>query len=180
MLRTLFQTSFISTIGIDFKIKTIELEGKKIKLQIWDTAGQERFHTIVSAYYRGAMGIMLVYDVTSRASFDNVGRWLENIENYASESVERVLVGNKCDLNEKRQVSAQEAERLAKSRDIPFFETSARTGDGVESAFLALTEMVLHKTPVGQLNSPQHNSPLSLKDRDGSSRQGGLLKGKCC
>ncbi|KAE8617155.1 hypothetical protein XENTR_v10008995 [Xenopus tropicalis] len=75
-----FNTTFISTIGIDFKIRTIELDGKKIKLQIWDTAGQERFRTITTAYYRGAMGIMLVYDITNEKSFDNIKNWIRNIE----------------------------------------------------------------------------------------------------
>lgn len=91
-------------IGIDFKIRTIDLDGKKIKLQIWDTAGQERFRTITTAYYRGAMGIMLVYDITNEKSFDNIKNWIRNIEENASSDVEKMLLGNKCEINEKRQV----------------------------------------------------------------------------
>merc|ERR1711881_702429 len=83
-----FNTTFISTIGIDFKIKTIEIDGKRIKLQIWDTAGQERFHTITTSYYRGAMGIMLVYDVTNEKTFDNIHRWLGYITEHATPGVE--------------------------------------------------------------------------------------------
>ena len=98
-------TIFWSSTGIDFKIRTIELDGKKIKLQIWDTAGQERFRTITTAYYRGAMGIMLVYDITNEKSFDNIKNWIRNIEEHASADVEKMILGNKCDMNDRRQVS---------------------------------------------------------------------------
>ena len=90
-----FNTTFISTIGIDFKIQTLEVDGKKIKLHIWDTAGQERFRTITTAYYRGAMGIFLVYDITSHKSFKNCETWLKNIHDNASEDVKIMLIGNK-------------------------------------------------------------------------------------
>merc|ERR1711939_287588 len=93
--------SFITTIGIDFKIRTIELDGKKIKLQIWDTAGQERFRTITQAYYRGAMGILLVYDVTDDKSFGNIRTWMRNIDQHANEAVVKILLGNKCDMADK-------------------------------------------------------------------------------
>ncbi|KAG7277456.1 hypothetical protein CRUP_022544 [Coryphaenoides rupestris] len=119
-----FNTTFISTIGIDFKIRTIELDGKKIKLQIWDTAGQERFRTITTAYYRGAMGIMLVYDITNEKSFDNIKNWIRNIEEHASSDVERMILGNKCDMNDKRQ--------LAIDYGIKFLETSAKSSINVE------------------------------------------------
>merc|ERR1712099_175272 len=92
--------SYISTIGVDFKIRTIELDGKTIKLQIWDTAGQERFRTISSTYYRGAHGIIVVYDITNLDSFNNVRRWLTEIDKYARENVNKLLVGNKADLAE--------------------------------------------------------------------------------
>merc|ERR1712062_439148 len=88
-----FNTTFISTIGIDFKIKTVELQGKKIKLQIWDTAGQERFHTITPSYYRGAMGIMLVYDITSLKTFDNIAKWLRTILEHSNTDVEKMILG---------------------------------------------------------------------------------------
>ncbi|XP_058097650.1 ras-related protein RABD1 isoform X2 [Magnolia sinica] len=101
--------SYISTIGVDFKIRTVELDGKTIKLQIWDTAGQERFRTITSSYYRGAHGIIIVYDVTEMESFNNVKQWLSEIDRYATDSVCKLLVGNKCDLVENKVVDTQTA-----------------------------------------------------------------------
>lgn len=99
-------------VGIDFKIRTIELDGKKIKLQIWDTAGQERFRTITTAYYRGAMGIMLVYDTTNEKSFENIKNWIRNIEEHASNDVEKMILGNKCDITDRRQVSKERGEQV--------------------------------------------------------------------
>ncbi|KAG4945279.1 ras-related protein RABE1c isoform X1 [Glycine max] len=119
-----FTTSFITTIGIDFKIRTIEQDGKRIKLQIWDTAGQERFRTITTAYYRGAMGILLVYDVTDESSFNNIRNWIRNIEQHASDNVNKILVGNKADMDEsKRVVPTSKGQALADEYGIKFFET---------------------------------------------------------
>uniref|UniRef100_A0A8C3NM02 small monomeric GTPase n=1 Tax=Geospiza parvula TaxID=87175 RepID=A0A8C3NM02_GEOPR len=128
-----FNATFISTIGIDFKIRTIELDGKRIKLQIWDTAGQERFRTITTAYYRGAMGIMLVYDITNEKSFENIRNWVRNIEEHASPDVEKMILGNKCDANDKRQVSREQGEKLAASFGIKFMETSAKANINIEN-----------------------------------------------
>ena len=164
-----FNTTFISTIGIDFKIKTIELRGKKIKLQIWDTAGQERFHTITTSYYRyrnqnslsyifyvslikmvffsrGAMGIMLVYDITNSKSFDNIAKWLRNIQEHANEDVEKMILGNKCDMEDKRVIPKERGEMIAKENGIRFLETSAKTNVNIEKAFMELSEAILDKT----------------------------------
>lgn len=142
-----FNTTFISTIGIDFKIKTVELGGKKIKLQIWDTAGQERFHTITTSYYRGAMGIMLVYDITNAKTFENISKWLRNIDEHANEDVEKMILGNKCDMEDKRQVSKERGEAIAREHAIPFLETSAKANINVEKAFMDLAQAILNKTP---------------------------------
>jgi len=123
--------SYISTIGVDFKIRTVQLDGKNIKLQIWDTAGQERFRTISSTYYRGAHGIIVVYDITNRESFNNVKRWLKEIDKYARENVNKLLVGNKADLaddNELRAVQKQEGKNFADELGVQFLEASAKTG----------------------------------------------------
>ncbi|CAH1983672.1 unnamed protein product [Acanthoscelides obtectus] len=140
-----FNTTFISTIGIDFKIRTIDLDGKKIKLQIWDTAGQERFRTITTAYYRGAMGIMLVYDITNEKSFENIKNWIRNIEENASADVEKMLLGNKCELEDKRQVSKERGEQLAIEYGIKFIETSAKNSIRVEDAFFTLARDIKAK-----------------------------------
>lgn len=133
-----FTTSFITTIGIDFKIKTIELDGKRIKLQIWDTAGQERFRTITTAYYRGAMGILLVYDVTDEQSFQNIRNWIRNIDQHAAENVDKILVGNKCDMSSEKVVETSRGQSLADEYSIKFFETSAKSNINVVEGFTAI------------------------------------------
>ena len=140
-----FSSNHISTIGVDFKIRSIEQDSKLVKLQIWDTAGQERFRTIVSSYYRGAHGIVLVYDVTNAESFQNVKYWLSEIERYASKKAELLLVGNKVDLGEGsnlRQVSYGEGKELADSLGITFLETSAKSSSNVEEAFLTMSKQI--------------------------------------
>ncbi|XP_056139012.1 ras-related protein Rab-1B-like [Lampris incognitus] len=139
-----YTESYISTIGVDFKIRTIDMEGKTVKLQIWDTAGQERFRTITSSYYRGAHGIIIVYDVTEQESFNNVRQWLEEIERYACENVSRLLVGNKSDLITKKVIDCATAQELASSLRIPFMETSAKNSGNVERAFLTMASEI-HK-----------------------------------
>uniref|UniRef100_A0A0N5ANJ1 Ras-related protein Rab-8A n=1 Tax=Syphacia muris TaxID=451379 RepID=A0A0N5ANJ1_9BILA len=141
-----FNSSFISTIGIDFKIRTIDLDGKKIKLQIWDTAGQERFRTITTAYYRGAMGIMLVYDITNEKTFDNIKNWIRNIEDHASSEVDRMIIGNKCDIESKRQVSRERGEKLAIEYGTKFLETSAKSNVNVTEAFFTLARDIKLRT----------------------------------
>jgi len=133
-----YTDSYISTIGVDFKIRTIELDGRTIKLQIWDTAGQERFRTITSSYYRGAHGIIVVYDVTDQESFNNVKQWLQEIDRYACENVNKLLVGNKSDLTSKKVVDYNTAKEFADGLGIPFLETSAKNATNVEQAFYTM------------------------------------------
>ncbi|CCD16567.1 unnamed protein product [Trypanosoma congolense IL3000] len=137
-----YTESYISTIGVDFKIRTLNLDGKVIKLQIWDTAGQERFRTITSSYYRGAHGIIIVYDTTDMESFNNVKSWLSEIDKFASESVNKLLVGNKCDLVTKKAVDTQMAQEFADSLGIPFLETSAKEAANVEKAFVEMAKNI--------------------------------------
>jgi len=139
-----FTPTFITTIGIDFKIRTVEINGKKIKVQVWDTAGQERFRTITTAYYRGAHGILLVYDITNRASFNNITNWMQQLEQHATGGVSKILVGNKSDLDDSRQISFQEGKDRADEYKCCFFETSAKTGSNVDPAFRSLLETVYH------------------------------------
>merc|ERR1711916_279961 len=150
-----YTESYISTIGVDFKIRTIELDGKTIKLQIWDTAGQERFRTITSSYYRGAHGIIVVYDVTDQESFNNVKQWLHEIDRYACENVNKLLVGNKSDLTTKKVVDTTTAKEFAGQLGIPFLETSAKNATNVENAFMTMAAEIKNRmvnTPTLQKN----------------------------
>ncbi|KAM4705408.1 ras-related protein Rab-10-like [Rhinophrynus dorsalis] len=137
--------SYISTVGIDFKTKTIHVAETALKLQIWDTAGQERFHTLSVSYFRGAQGFILVYDITNPASFENIAIWMRDIKRKAGEEVEVVLLGNKCDKEDKREVSKERGEKLAWEFGIPFFETSAKENINIDKAFLMLAEAIYSK-----------------------------------
>mmetsp|Transcript_19901 Transcript_19901/g.48387 ORF Transcript_19901/g.48387 Transcript_19901/m.48387 type:complete len:204 (+) Transcript_19901:50-661(+) len=152
-----YTESYISTIGVDFKIRTIELDEKTVKLQIWDTAGQERFRTITSSYYRGAHGIIIVYDVTDKESFSNVKNWISEIDKYAGANVNKLLVGNKCDLASKKVVSFDEAKELADSLGIKFLETSAKNSHNVEQAFQVMAAEI--KQRVGNTPQPSRGGP---------------------
>jgi len=173
-----FAPSFITTIGIDYKIRTIEIDGKKIKLQIWDTAGQERFRTITTAYYRSAMGVLLVYDVTDDKSFANIKNWIRNIEQHASENINKVLVGNKCDLVDKRIIDTARGKALADEFKIPFYETSAKNSTNVEDAFISLARDV--KKRLIDAPKPQE-APTGTKVTDlNGGNKGGGDKGCAC
>ncbi|CAM9688331.1 unnamed protein product [Ectocarpus sp. 4 AP-2014] len=172
-----FSGSYISTIGIDFKIKTVFLMGKKAKLQIWDTAGQERFRNITSAYYRGSMGIMLVYDVTDVKSFKNVGNWMRQIELNAAPDVNVTLVGNKSDMaEEERMVSFEQGQRLAAEHGdhVRFFETSARSNVNVTEAFEGLATDVITRLQTQDEASLARVAPLKLGQEESTK------KSDCC
>ena len=140
-----YTESYISTIGVDFKIRTIQLDGKTIKLQVWDTAGQERFRTITSSYYRGAHGIIVVFDVTDQESFNNVKQWLQEIDRYACENVDKLLVGNKCDLTDKKVVEYTSAKAYTDQLGISFLETSAKNSTNVEQAFMTMAAEIKNR-----------------------------------
>jgi len=124
-----------STIGVEFATKSIVAEGKTIKAQIWDTAGQERYRAITSAYYRGAVGALLVYDITKHATFENVQRWLKELRDHAEANIVVMLVGNKSDLKNQRAVETEEAMAFAEEHNLAFIETSAMDASGVDIAF---------------------------------------------
>lgn len=157
------------------KIRTVELESKIIKLQIWDTAGQERFRTITSSYYRGAHGIIVVYDVTDQESFDNVRTWLSEIDRYANENVNKLLVGNKADMTAKKVVDTQTAQDFANELGIPFLETSAKDSNNVEQAFM---------TMAGEIKSRLMTQPAATRVQGGVNVGGGdnipQNKSSCC
>ncbi|KAK2842290.1 hypothetical protein Q5P01_012490 [Channa striata] len=171
-----FNTTFISTIGIDFKIRTIELDGKRVKLQIWDTAGQERFRTITTAYYRGAMGIMLVYDICNEKSFENIKNWIRNIEEHASSDVEKMILGNKCDMTDRRQVSKDRGEKLAIDYGVKFLETSAKSSLNVEEAFYTMGRDILHNLSSKTTDSTAGGAGKPVKITEKKSKRIKLFK----
>lgn len=141
-----YKPEYISTIGVDFKIKTIVDCGQTIKLQLWDTAGQERFQTITSSYYRGAHGIVIVYDITCEKSFENVKMWLNQIDYYANQKVLKILVGNKADLENNRRVDKIKVQDFCQENNIYHIETSAKKSDNIKNIFLYLSENLRKKT----------------------------------
>ncbi|KAI4333163.1 hypothetical protein L6164_018003 [Bauhinia variegata] len=137
-----FKINSRATIGVEFQSKTVVIDHKTIKAQIWDTAGQERYQAITSAYYRGATGAMLVYDISKRRTFDDVEKWLNELRRYADNHVTMMLIGNKTDLQSLREVPTEEAKELAQREDLFFMETSALDSTNVDSAFLAVLSQI--------------------------------------
>ena len=157
-----FSPTFITTIGIDFKIKNIEIDDKRVKLQIWDTAGQERFRTITPSYFRGAQGIVLVYDVTDRRSFESIRNWISQIQQHADVHVNKILVGNKCDMLDEKVVSTEEGQKLASEFGMQFWETSAKNDVNVEQSFQSIAKSVKDRLLAdGQTSGPQTNIRLT-------------------
>mmetsp|Transcript_14167 Transcript_14167/g.10216 ORF Transcript_14167/g.10216 Transcript_14167/m.10216 type:complete len:201 (+) Transcript_14167:39-641(+) len=130
------------TIGVEFGARNIQISNKNIKLQIWDTAGQESFKSITRSYYRGAAGALLVYDITRRDTFNHLTRWLEEVRQNGNPDMTIMLIGNKCDLDGRRQVSTEEGDRFAKENGLIFMETSAKTSFNVEEAFLETSKLI--------------------------------------
>ncbi|KAL5707957.1 Golgi membrane exchange factor (Ric1p-Rgp1p) subunit [Ranunculus cassubicifolius] len=140
--RNEFSLDSKATIGVEFQTRTLVIDHKTVKAQIWDTAGQERYRAVTSAYYRGAVGALLVYDMTKRQSFDHVARWLEELRGHADKNIVIMLIGNKSDLTTLRSVSTEDAKEFAQRENLFFMETSALEATNVETAFLTvLTEI---------------------------------------
>ncbi|KAK2993146.1 hypothetical protein RJ640_015333 [Escallonia rubra] len=133
-----------STIGVEFATRTLQVDGKTVKAQIWDTAGQERYRAITSAYYRGAVGALLVYDITKRQTFDNVQRWLRELRDHADSNIVIMMAGNKSDLNHLRAVQGQDGQSLAEKEGLSFLETSALEAYNIEKAFQTILTEIYH------------------------------------
>ncbi|KAH0484085.1 MAG: hypothetical protein KVP17_004016 [Porospora cf. gigantea B] len=160
-----FTDSYITTIGVDFRFRTIQIDDKIVKLQIWDTAGQERFRTITSAYYRGANGVIVVCDVTNPKSVESVDGWMAEIQKYTSEYVTLMLVGNKTD-DENRNVTEEEVKAKAAAHAVPYVLTSAKTAENVEEAFVRLARRIIERTDE---SSAMPAAAIGLDDRDESA-----------
>jgi len=172
----MFSGSYITTIGVDFKIRTIDVGGERIKLQIWDTAGQERFRTITSTYYRGTHGVIVVYDVTNAESFVNVKRWLHEIDQNC-DVVNKVLVGNKNDQPENKVVETEDAKRFALQMGVETFETSAKDNINIEDVFQHITKLVLKTKKDQQVKADEAKQPAGMKlDNKQKKKKGGCCK----
>jgi len=164
-----FDDHIQSTIGVDFKVKHLDVANKRIKLTIWDTAGQERFRTLTSSYYRGAQGVVLVYDVTRRDSFENLEQWLKEVKMYSpnnGEGVVKLLVGNKVDLD--RKVGREEAEDWARSQGMLFLEASAKTKTGIRQCFMEVVNKIV-EDPELLVNTVPGKPKIALREKRGAS-----------
>lgn len=173
-----FTDNFMPTIGVDFKIRTLEVDGKTIKLQIWDTAGQERFKTITSSYYKGAHGIIVVYDVTDKESYKNIDTWMNEIEKHASDNVSRILVGNKNDLEDLRQVSTDVGKELADTYNVRFMETSAKESANVEQAFTLMTKEIKSRVVHTEAKKPAQTG-VKIKQTKSNKKLDKKAGGSC-
>ena len=158
----IWNDTFVPTIGVDFKIKTFEIDEKKIKMQIWDTAGQERFKNIIASYYRGAHGILLLYDVTDKDSFRNLSNWLIEIEKNGSKNVLKVLIGNKCDLEDKRVITYNQGKDFADTYGLKFIETSAKKNLNVNEAFETLGRELMNASSDKKFIKQKENKKISV------------------
>ncbi|KAF8567688.1 hypothetical protein P879_03806 [Paragonimus westermani] len=156
-----FQPVYDLTIGVEFGARMINLDKKQIKLQIWDTAGQESFRSITRSYYRGAAGALLVYDVTRRDTYDHLTTWLEDARQHASPNMVITLVGNKCDLESRREVQREEGETFAQEHGLLFVETSAKTGVNVEESFTCTARTIYERLQQGLVDI--HNDATGVK-----------------
>ncbi|KAI3990470.1 hypothetical protein MKX01_023250 [Papaver californicum] len=152
-----------STIGVEFATRTLQVEGKTIKAQIWDTAGQERYRAITSAYYRGALGALLVYDVTKPTTFENVSRWLKELRDHADSNIVIMLIGNKTDLKHLRAVATEDAQNFAEKEGLSFIETSALEAINVEKAFQTILGEIYRIISKKSLAS-EESAPSSIKE----------------
>jgi len=173
-----FQPSFITTVGIDYKRKIVKLDDQKFyKLTIWDTAGQERFRTITHAYFRGSHGMLLVFDVGARKTFENIKHWMDQIHAHTKNQVDSpppkvVLIGNKCDLPAaQRQVTQEEAQKCADEAGIPYVETSAKDNINVQEAFMTVTRLVSNSGMLGR--DTDRTVAKTLSDSSSAGNGGG-------
>lgn len=172
--RNEFNLESKSTIGVEFATKSIQVDSKTVKAQIWDTAGQERYRAITSAYYRGAVGALLVYDISKRATFENVERWLKELRDHAEPNIVIMLVGNKSDLRHKRAVSTEDAMSFAETNSLAFIETSALDATGVDEAFRQiLTEIYRIMSRRAMAAGPQQGGNRSVPSKGEKIAVGG-------
>lgn len=167
--RNEFNLESKSTIGVEFATRSVQCQGKTIKAQIWDTAGQERYRAITSAYYRGAVGALLVYDISKYNTFENVEKWLRELRDHAEQNIVIMLVGNKSDLRHLRTVNTEEARAFAEKNDISFMETSALDCTNVEEAFQTILSEIYKTTQRKQLAGSEHEGTATVRPGQGET-----------
>ena len=158
-----FMSKYITTIGIDFQIKYLNINNKRIKLQIWDTAGQERYRVVTKNYFNTSNGFVIIYDITSRESFNNINNWMEQIESMVGDRVKCMIFGNKNDLVSERKVQKEEGEELAKRYNCSFFETSAKEGNNIEEGFKSITLEIIEKLKNSKVKKDNGTTILKSK-----------------
>nr|AFZ78868.1 Rab GTPase-like protein [Coptotermes formosanus] len=171
-----------STIGVEFRVKTVEVNGKSVKIQIWDTAGQERYRAITKNYYRGAVVALLLYDITSSSSYNSLQKWIDELKMHADGNVIVMLIGNKCDLSGQRTVLEADAQNLANDNSFLFFETSAKEATNVKEAFMALVRELVNQNSRSR-GDGESNHNQSVKTGAGVSIDeptDGKKKKGCC
>eukprot|EP00756_Hemistasia_phaeocysticola_P050724 Hpha_TRINITY_DN25915_c0_g1::TRINITY_DN25915_c0_g1_i1::g.185423::m.185423/K07881/RAB14; Ras-related protein Rab-14 len=175
-----FLTDSPHTIGVEFGTRVVEVGDKSIKLQIWDTAGQERFRAVTRSYYRGAAGAVMVYDVTRRQTFNHITSWLSDARNLTNPNTVMMLVGNKVDLEDQREVSFEEATRFAEEHQLLFLECSAKTGQNVEEAFVKTARLIHDNIANGVLDPHAVESGVQLGRQQQRPPPGQAAKQKRC
>jgi len=177
-----FEEQMQSTIGVDFKVKMLEREGKRLKMTIWDTAGQERFRTLTSSYYRGAQGIIMAYDVARRETFEHLEQWLQEVEVYTpggGRDVVKLLVGNKVD--QERAVAREQAEEWARAKGMLFLECSAKTKAGIQEVFEEVVQKILDNPVLLAATAPvAARKTVDVDGGNGGGAGGGAGAGGCC
>ena len=171
-----FQHVHDLTIGVEFGSRMVSINDRQIKLQIWDTAGQESFRSITRSYYRGAAGALLVYDITRRDTFEHLSSWLEDARQHANPNMTIMLIGNKSDVAHKRAVSREEGEEFAREHGLVFLETSAKTSDNVEEAFINTASVICEKIDDGlDVSNESHGIKVGYGAGGGGNNQGGFV-----
>ena len=163
-----FVENYVTTIGVDFRFKTMIIKNKIAKIQIWDTAGQERYRSITTAYYRGAAAIIICCDSTNKESFNNLTNWIDEISKYTDKDVDKLILMNKCDLTEERQIDSSEISKFEKENGINIMEVSAKTGQGIDKAFEYIIEKLIDK------NDKKSGNIMTLQGGNSNNKQG------CC
>ncbi|KAK8675201.1 hypothetical protein V6N13_033271 [Hibiscus sabdariffa] len=186
--RNEFYPNSKSTIGVEFQTQKLDINGKEVKAQVWDTAGQERFRAVTSAYYRGAVGALLVYDISRRQTFDSIGRWLNELQTHSDMNVVTILVGNKSDLKDSREVSTSEGKELAEEQGLFFMETSALDSSNVAAAFQTvvkeiyniLSRKVMMSHESNKQDAPLDGKTVVLQGEENQQPETEAKPGGCC